>query len=551
MSDILERRGQMFPQLSPAQVARVALLGKPRLVTRGEMLFDQGDPTPGFFVIVRGRLEVVRNHDGVDDLITVHNEREFTGETTLLNGRRSLVRGRMLDDGELIELDVAKLKRLVQTDADLSEVLMRAFILRRMGLIAHNQGDVVLVGSRHSTGTLRLQEFLSRNGHPYCYLDVDQDAETQAMLDHFHVAVQHIPVVICRGTRVLKNPSNPELAECLGLNPELDADRIRDVVVVGAGPAGLAAAVYAASEGLDTLVLESHAPGGQAGSSSRIENYLGFPTGISGQALAGRAYAQAQKFGADIAVARSAVKISCERKPYVIELEGGGSVKARSIVIATGARYRRLSLDSLERFEGVGVYYGATYVEAQLCGGEDVLVVGGGNSAGQAAVYLSGLARHVSMLVRSRGLADTMSRYLVRRIEDTPNITLKTYSEVDALEGEGHLERVRVKNAKSGAEETKDIRHVFLMTGAEPNTSWLNDCLHLDEKGFIKVGADLTPEERAASGWPLARAPHLLETSLPGVFAVGDVRAGSIKRVASAVGEGSICIQLVHKVLAE
>lgn len=323
------------------------------------------------------------------------------------------------------------------------------------------------------------------------------------------------------------------------------------MVIVGAGPAGLAAAVYAASEGLDVLVLETNAPGGQAGSSSKIENYLGFPTGISGQELAARAYTQAQKFGAQLIIAQGAKRLACDRKPYAIEIDNGLRVPARSVIIATGAEYRRLSLENLSRFEGAGVYYGATFIEAQLCRGEEVIVVGGGNSAGQAAVFLAQTSRRVHILVRSDGLTESMSRYLIRRIEETPAIVLRPHTELTALEGGDHLERVRWRNNKTGNIETHDIRHVFVMTGAVPNIRWLDGCVALDGKGFIKTGPNLSPEDLAAARWPLARAPYLLETSLPGVFAVGDVRGGNIKRVASAVGEGSIAIAFVHQVLHE
>jgi thioredoxin reductase (NADPH) len=321
--------------------------------------------------------------------------------------------------------------------------------------------------------------------------------------------------------------------------------------VVGARPSGLSAAVYSASEGLDVLVLEANAPGGQAGSSSKIENYLGFPTGISGQELAARAYTQAQKFGAQLLIATRATQLACDRKPYAIEIDHGPRVPARAVIIATGAEYRRLSLEHLSQFEGAGVYYGATFVEAQVCGGEEVIVVGGGNSAGQAAVFLAHTASRVHILVRSGGLAESMSRYLIRRIEETPAIVLRPYTVITALEGGDHLERVRWRDNQTGTSETHDIRHVFAMTGAVPNTRWLEGCVALDAHGFIKTGPDLSPEDLAAARWPLARAPHLLETSLPGVFAVGDVRGGNIKRVASAAGEGSIAVAFVHQVLRE
>jgi thioredoxin reductase (NADPH) len=389
-----------------------------------------------------------------------------------------------------------------------------------------------------------------RNGHPYSYIDLERDPDVQNLLDSFHLAASEIPVVICRGKVVLRNPSKQQIADCLGFNESIDQTHVRDLVVIGAGPSGLAAAVYGASEGLDILMLETSSPGGQAGSSSKIENYLGFPTGISGQELAARAYNQAQKFGAEMLIAKG-TRLVCDSKPYVVEVENGARIPARTVVIATGAEYRRPPLKNLSRFEGAGVYYGATFVEAQLCGGEEVIVVGGGNSAGQAAVFLAETTKRVHMLIRSAGLAESMSRYLIRRIEQTPTIVLRPHSEIEALEGGNHLESVRWRNNQTGQVEEHNIRHVFVMTGADPNTRWLDGCVALDAKGFIKTGPDLSPEDLSAARWPLARPPYLLETSLPGVFAVGDVRGGSIKRVASAVGEGSIAISFVHKVLQE
>ena len=546
-----ERREQLFPILTPTQIARIAAVGTRRLVDPGTLLIKQGEVASGLFVVVSGEIEIIQPTLEGDVLITTHTAGSFTGELNMLSGRRALVCGRMNQPGEVIELDRHDLQQLVQTDVELSEVIMRAFILRRLELIAHGIGDAVLVGSSHSPGTLRIKEFLTRNGHPYSYMDLDREEGVQDLLDKFHVKIDEVPVIICRGSLVLRNPSNQQVADCLGLNPEIDESHLRDVVVIGAGPSGLAAAVYAASEGLDVLVLETNAPGGQAGSSSKIENYLGFPTGISGQDLAGRAYTQAQKFGAEMIIARSALKLACTKRPYAIEIEGGKQIPARAIVIATGAQYRRLPLENLSNFEGIGVYYGATYIEAQLCGHEDVIVVGGGNSAGQAAVFLSNTAKHVHVLIRSEGLVDTMSRYLIRRIEESPNITLHPFTEIDGLEGNGNLECVRWRNNQTGATEVHRIHHVFLMTGASPNTGWLDGCVALDEKGFIKTGPELMPEDLRNSKWSLTRSPYLLETSLPGVFAVGDARANNVKRVASAVGEGSISIHLVHRVLAE
>ena len=540
-----------FPTLTPALIERIAAHGRVRPIQAGEVLIEAGDPVVPFLVVISGRIEIVRTSGDAETLIAVHEPGQFTGEANMLSGRRSLFRARATEPGEVIELGRGEMLSLVQNDAEIGEILMRAFIFRRVELIAHGIGDVVLVGSNHCAGTLRIREFLTRNGHPYSYLDLDRDSGVQELMDQFHVGIEDIPILICRGELVLRNPTDQQIAECLGFNDAIDQSQIRDLVVVGAGPAGLAAAVYGASEGLDVLVLESSFPGGQAGSSSRIENYLGFPMGISGQELTARAYTQAQKFGAQLMVANGASKLECARQPYVLEVEGGPRISARTLIIATGAQYRRLSLPDLSRFEGSGMYYGATFMEAQLCAGEEVIVVGGGNSAGQAAVFLAQTTRHVHMLVRSDGLAETMSRYLIRRIETNPAITLRTRTEIVGLEGSNHLERVTWRNTQTGDEETRDIRHIFVMTGAAPSTGWIGDCVARDEKGFIKTGPDLSREELDAAGWPLARAPYLLETSLPGVFAVGDVRGGSIKRVASAVGEGSISVSFVHRVLHE
>ena len=541
-----------FPILTPAQIARVAARGRVRRIPAGDIVYEAGKPVAHFLVITTGHIEAVQPTAAGGDLpIVVHGPGAFTGEVNMLSGRPSLARGRAVEATEAIELDREQLLALVQTDSELSEIIMRAFILRRVALIARGVGDAVLLGSTHCAGTLRIKEFLTRNGYPHTTIDLDNDPSVQDTLDRFHVTMAELPVLICHGTDVLRNPPNEKIAECLGFNESIDQTHVRDLVIVGAGPAGLSAAVYGASEGLDVMALETHAPGGQAGASSKIENYLGFPTGISGQELASRAYLQAQKFGAQLMVAKGARRLACDRRPYAIEIEGGPKISARTIVIASGANYRRLEAENVGKFENAGVYYGATAMEAGLCRGEDVIVVGGGNSAGQAAVFLSQTARHVHMLVRSGGLVDTMSRYLIRRIEDNPAIDLRTHTEIEAVEGNGHVERVRWKNKAVGNVETRDIRHVFVMTGADPCTQWLERCVALDAKGFIKTGPDLLPDDLAAAHWPLPRPPYLLETSLPGVFAVGDVRGGNIKRVASAVGEGSIAVAFVHRVLHE
>jgi thioredoxin reductase (NADPH) len=541
---------QIFPKLTPAQLRRIAARGRAREIQLGEVLYEQGDSAVPFFVVVSGELEVVRPSGVVETLVTVYESGQFTGEVGTLSGRRSLFRVRSTKPGEVIELDRQHMLVLVQTDTEIGEILMRAFILRRVELVAAGMGDVVLIGSMHSPGTLRIKEFLMRNGHPYSYIDLERDADVQNLLDSFHVGASEIPVVICRGQVVLRNPRNQQIADCLGFNDAIDQTHVRDLVIIGAGPSGLAAAVYGASEGLDVLVLETSSPGGQAGSSSRIENYLGFPNGISGQELAARAYHQAQKFGVEMLIAKG-TRLLCGRKPYLVEVENGARIPARTVVIATGAEYRRPPCKDLLRFEGAGVYYGATFVEAQLCRGEEVIVVGGGNSAGQAAAFLAETTKSVHMLVRSAGLAESMSRYLIRRIEQTHTIVLWPFTEIVALEGGDHLESVRWQNNQTGQTEDRNINHVFVMTGAAPNTPWLDGCVALDAKGFIKVGSDLLPENLSVARWPLARPPYLLETSLPGVFAVGDVRGGSIKRVASAVGEGSIAISFVHQVLNE
>jgi thioredoxin reductase (NADPH) len=541
---------KIFPKLTQAQIDRIALYGHTRSVKPGDILIEQGDTPMPFFVVIAGEVEIVSPFGTNETLITVHGNGQFTGDVNMISGRRSIVRARATVHSEVIELDNKDLLRLVQNDAELSEILMRAFILRRVELIAAGVGDLILIGSIHSAGTLRIKEFLLRNGQPYSYVDLGQDSDVQNLLDSFQIDASNIPVLICRGQVVLRNPNNQEIAECLGFNESIDQTQARDLVVVGAGPSGLAAAVYGASEGLDVVVLETSSPGGQAGSSSKIENYLGFPTGISGHDLAGRAYMQAQKFGAKILIAR-ATRIVCDHRPYIVEAENGARIPARTVLIATGAQYRKLPLENLSQFEGAGVYYGATFVERQVCGGDEVIVVGGGNSAGQAAVFLAQTAKQVYVLVRSASLATSMSRYLIRRIEESPNIIVKPHTEIITLEGNHQLDSVRWRNNQSGETEKRNIKHIFIMTGADPNTRWLNGCLVLDAKGFINTGPDLSPENLKATGWSLKRQPYLLETSLPGVLAAGDVRGGSIKRVASAVGEGSTVISFVHKIIQE
>jgi len=544
-SELESQKDEMFPKLDEAQIARLMPFGEERQVAAGEIVFDQGDTEHGAFVVLDGSVELVSLANGQESVLAAHGPGMFTGEVSHLSGRRALVRCRARLASRLLEISRANLQKMMQSDVGLGELFLRAFILRRVYLISHSLGDAVLIGSSNSADTLRLKGFLSRNGHPFTYVDVEKNSDVQTVLDHFGVRVADIPVLICRNELVLRNPTNADAAACFGLNAGIDEGSMYDLIVVGAGPSGLAAAVYGASEGLNVLVIESNSPGGQAGSSSRIENYLGFPMGISGQELAGRAFVQAEKFGAHISVARSAAALKCAKPPYALQLDDGGFVQGRSLIVATGVQYRKLDLPNLAQFEGVGVYYGATQVEAQVCADQEVAVVGGGNSAGQAALFLSTVAKHVHLLVRGPGLSETMSRYLISRIEACHAITLKTFTEIEALEGNGHLERTHWRNTKTGERHTCENQHLFLMTGAAPNTSWLDGCVSLDPKHFIKTGADVGEE------WLLRRPPYLLETSLPGVFAVGDVRAGSMKRVAAAVGEGSMAVQFVHRVLAE
>lgn len=549
---MLDAATQTFPILTPAQIDRLRPHGKVRKVKVGEVLFEPGDLNVPFFVVFSGSMDIVQPDLKGERLIVTHNATgHFTGELTMISGRRTLVTGRVTAAGEFLELSSDEVRSVIAKDAELSEILMRAFILRRLALISKGYGNLILMGSRHSAQTLHLREFLTRNGQPYTYVDLDTDQASQELLDRFHVTVDEIPVVICSSRNVLRNPSVQKLAECLGFNATVDESQVHDVIVVGAGPSGLAAAVYAASEGLDVMVIETAAPGGQAGSSSKIENYLGFPMGVSGQELANRATTQALKFGAKMMVARSVARLDCNRKPYRVVLDDGTTLLTRSIVISSGAQYNKPKIANLAKFEGQGVYYGATFMESQLCDGEDLIVVGGGNSAGQAAVYLSQSARKVYMLVRAGELSSTMSRYLIQRIEENPNIELHYRSEIVGMDGDSHLESVTWKDNATGGTSSHPIRHVFMMTGASPRTDWLAGCLALDGKGFILTGRDFSDAAAQKLEWPLARPPFMLETSLPGVFAVGDVRAGNVKRVASAVGEGAISIHMVHQVLAE
>ncbi|MCP3139473.1 FAD-dependent oxidoreductase [Pyxidicoccus xibeiensis] len=536
-SDPYARAAQTFPHVSAEMGERIAAYGTEERLPGGTLLFQRGDRGVDFFFVREGAVEVFDfDPHGEPHVFAVHGEQEFTGELDLFTDHPFLASARTRGDSVVVRVKQQDFRRMVSSEPDIGEVIMRAFILRRVGLIRHAQAGVVLVGSGHCADMLRMQRFLTRNGYPFRLLDIDDDPDADGYLSCFKLTPDQLPVVIAPGRHVLHNPSNSALADDLGISEQVDPEHVHDVAVVGAGPAGLAAAVYAASEGLGTVVIESLAPGGQAGTSSKIENYLGFPTGISGEALAGRAQVQARKFGARIVVSRPVIGIDCERRPYRLHLEDGRMVTARTVVIATGARYRKLDVPDLARFEGQGIHYAATAMESHLCAGEEVIVVGGGNSAGQAAIYLSRTVAHVHMLVRASGLAATMSDYLVQRIASSPRVTLYTHSEITALQGDLLLREVTWVHRKTGERTTRRIGNVFVMIGAEPNTDWLNGCLELDGKGFIRTGQD-------AQGQALA-SPYA--TSRPGIYAVGDVRSGSVKRVASGVGEGSVVVQAIH-----
>ena len=535
-----DRDPQRFPQLNDDMAQRVASYGNEENVPAGTLLFEQGQRGVDFFFVLEGSIQVFDlNSDGQPRTVATHSTHQFSGELDHLNQRRILVSGLVVVPTRLVRIRRANFLRLIAAETDIGEIIMRAFILRRVGLIRTGGGGVVVVGPVHGAHTLRLQRFLIRNGYPHRLLDTESDASAIEWMRSFDLTPDVLPVVITTDHKLLRNPSTAELADSLGLTETIEPDRVHDVAVVGGGPSGLAAAVYAASEGLDTIVIEGMAPGGQAGTSSKIENYLGFPTGISGQALAGRAQVQAQKFGARLAISRHVIGIDCSARPYRLNLEDGQAIQARAVIVATGARYRKLDVPDYEQYEGQGIHYAATPMEGQLCTGEEVVVVGGGNSAGQAAMFLSRIAAHVHVLVRATGLAATMSDYLVQRIRQSARISLHTETEIVALEGSDRLRQVSWVHRPSGKREIRLIANVFVMVGAEPNTGWLGGCLQLDAKGFICTGVD-------ASG---PTATSLYATSKPGIFAVGDVRAGSVKRVAAGVGEGAAVIQAVHKSL--
>jgi thioredoxin reductase (NADPH) len=528
----------MFLRFSDEEIARLVKFGEPRSYQAGNYIVRVGETGPGLLLILSGRVEVTRQDGAERKQIVVHERGNFMGELAQLSGRPFLVDEKALTDVEAVAIPADRLRALLVAEADLGERLMRALILRRVGLIETGAGPIV-VGDEADADVLRLVNFLRRNGHPYKNLDPANDSCARALIERFKVEPEELPIVLCPTGQLLRNPSEDQLARCVGLVGPIDSNRLYDVVVIGAGPAGLATSVYAASEGLSVLTIDCRSFGGQAGASARIENYLGFPTGISGMALMGRAFSQAQKFGVEIAIPDEAVKLECGNEPCRVELKTGERVQARTIVLATGARYRRLDVERLEQFEGTSVHYWASPLEADLCAGREVALVGGGNSAGQATVFLAGRAQRVTLIAR-RPLEQTMSQYLIERIRAQPNIDVVIGCEVSALEGDGNdLRSVRWRDRQTGTEKIREIRYLFSFIGAEPNTDWLRSSgIRLDGRGFI-----LTDEEIGDGLLPL-------ETSRRGVFAVGDVRACSVKRVAASVGDGAQVVAAIHKYLA-
>lgn len=538
------RRSQMFPTLEAEQIDRLRRFAQPLAFSAGDCLMRAGETGGGLFVVLSGRVEISRR-DGHGDkqVIIEHDPGQFIGEIAQLSDRPSLVDVKALTDVQALKISPDRLRAVLIAEAELGERIMRALILRRVSLIETGAGGPVIIGRAADAEVIRLSGFLTRNGHPFQHLDPDEVSCAQVLIDRFQVDESELPIVLCPDGKLLRHPSNRDLARCIGLVGRIDPDKLYDVAVVGAGPAGLATAVYAASEGLSVLVLDTRAFGGQAGASARIENYLGFPTGVSGMALMGRAFTQAQKFGAELAIPDEVASLDCAGAPdrYRLNLGPDETTQARTVVIASGARYRRLDVPDLDRFEGASVHYWASPLEAKLCAGQEVVLVGAGNSAGQAAVYLASQVAKVWMMVRGKSLEASMSRYLIDRIESTPNIEVVTRAEVIGLRGDAdHLDAVTWRDIDSGVETRCPVQHLFLFIGAAPNTRWLTDCrVELDNHGFIRTGQDLGPEQ------------PLLQTSLPGVFAIGDVRAGSVKRVAAAVGEGAQVVAAIHAYLAE
>jgi len=546
-----ERNPEAFPVLSDEHIQLFAEHGRRRRFEDGDDVWVIGQPMTSFFVVERGAVEIFQlTGTGERHEVVVHLEGEFTGDIDLLSTSATVVGAKARGATETIEVPADRLRQLVVENSEISDIILAAFLARRQELIASGRGSLTIIGSRFSPETFKIREFLERNSRPFEWIDLESDERVSDLLEAFGVGVEETPIVIDSSGVVTHNPTVEEIARCYGLS-QVDDSKVFDVIVVGGGPAGLASAVYAASEGLDVLIVDSVAPGGQASTSSKIENYLGFPTGISGRELAQRAFVQATKFGAEVAAPREVHGLDVGERPYRLDIGGGEFARGRTVVIATGAQYRRLNVENAREYEGRGIYFGATFLEARMCGNQEVVIVGGGNSAGQAAVFLSQHAKHVHIAIRSDSLEHSMSKYLIHRIEASPHITLHPHTEVTALSGDDELERIELTDNRSGESRWTDIGHAFIFIGASPNTEWLPPEVQLDAKGFVRTGRDLDAEQLTPERWPLRRQPYLLETNIPGVFAAGDVRSGSTKRVASAVGEGSICVSFIHQVLSE
>jgi thioredoxin reductase (NADPH) len=538
-----------FPTLTSKDLAALSARGHPRQVRAGEVLFAEGERNRSFFVVLEGSIEIVGHSKGVAQVVAVHHPGQFSGDIDMLSGRAILVTGRAAEDGRVIELSNPELRRAVDELPDLGKILVTAFLTRRTLLLDADFDGVTILGSRFSPDAHRLRDFATRNGVPFRWIDLDTDEQADALLRQFNIPASATPIVLGSDGEWVSNPSIVDFARCMGLEATLEPDHVYDLVVVGAGPAGLAASVYGASEGLDVLTLDALAAGGQAGTSSRIENYLGFPAGISGAELTRNALVQAQKFGAQITVPTEVRSLGVDGGERIVTLTDGTRLRTRCVLVASGVEYRKLDVPRFGEFEGAGIYYAATEMEARLCQGEEVVVVGAGNSAGQAIMFLSKFASRVHVVMRGKDLGDSMSRYLVDRVEHMENVTIHRGAVVSGLEGNGHLGAVRVRGANG--EQTFSTSSLYLFIGADPNTNWLHGCVELDRKGFVLTGNGLPPTTVEAERWRSAgRAPFLLETDLPGVFAAGDVRAGSAKRVASAVGEGAMAVSFVHAHIA-
>lgn len=546
------QRDIAFPTLSEAEIDRLRGLGEVHSTSAGEVLFSEGDVGADVYVVLSGRVEVAEHSAGRERQVTVHEAGQFTGDVDMLTGRGALVTATVREAGEVLAVPLEEIREVVADVPDLGDRILNAFLMRRTLLLESGFAGLRIVGSRYSQETFRIKEFAARNHIPYTWFDLESDPAAEELLEKFDVPASDTPMVVCRDSRVLRNPTNTEVADCMGLDVRPPSEEVFDLVVVGAGPAGLAASVYGASEGLNTIAVDEDAPGGQASSTSKIENYLGFPAGISGDELTERALVQARKFGAEVLVPFRATALGREEGLYTVQLSSGDTVRGRTVLIATGAHYRKLDIPGLEELEGAGVYYAATEMEQRDCGGSTTVVVGGGNSAGQAAMFLASCGSRVHLMVRGEELGRNMSRYLVERLRREGNVAIHTRTEVTGLRGDGHLEGIVARDRDGDRTREIDAQGLFIFIGAEPHTRWLDGAVEMDDQGFIRTGPSVGYFREYQSGRDIAgRDPFLLETSTPGIFAAGDVRSESVKRVASAVAEGSISVKFVHQFLSQ